>query len=89
MVRVGGLQYTCDPAQKIGHRITDMRLKGNPVEADKRYKVAGWAPVAEGASGEPVWDVVAKYLRAKKVIRPVKVNSPRLIGTAGNPGIAP
>ena len=88
MVRVGGLQYTCDPAQKIGSRITDMRLGGKPLEADKRYKVAGWAPVAEGASGEPVWDVVAKYLRAKKVIRPVMPNQPRLIGMTGNPGIA-
>jgi len=27
------------------------------VEADKSYKVAGWAPVAEGASGAPIWDV--------------------------------
>jgi hypothetical protein len=26
-------------------------------------KVASWAPVAEGASGEPVWDVVVNYLR--------------------------
>ena len=88
MVRVGGMQYTCDPAQKIGSRISNMTLKGKPIEADKKYKVVSWAPVAEGASGEPVWDVVTQYLRDKKVIRPPTLNRPRLIGVKGNPGIA-
>jgi sulfur-oxidizing protein SoxB len=50
--------------------------------------VASWAPVAEGASGEPVWEVVARYLRAKKVIRPVRPNRPALAGVQGNPGLA-
>jgi hypothetical protein len=27
-----------------------MRLKGKPIEADKTYKVAGWAPVADHAA---------------------------------------
>ncbi|MCX7156945.1 MAG: thiosulfohydrolase SoxB [Rhodocyclales bacterium] len=88
MVRVGGLQYACAPDAKMGSRITEMRLKGKALEADKKYKVAGWAPVAEGAKGEPVWDVVARYLRDKKTITPRKLNQPRLIGTKGNPGIA-
>jgi sulfur-oxidizing protein SoxB len=88
MVRVGGLQYTCAPDAKMGSRITDMRLNGKIVEADKKYKVAGWAPVAEGAKGEPVWDVVARYLRDKKTIAPRKLNQPRLLGMKGNPGVA-
>jgi sulfur-oxidizing protein SoxB len=88
MVRVGGLQYTCEPDAKMGGRITDMRLNGKPLEAGKKYKVAGWAPVAEGAMGEPVWDVVARYLRDKKTITSRKLNQPRLIGMKGNPGIA-
>jgi len=88
MVRVGGLQYTCEPNAKMGSRITDMRLGGKPLEAGKKYKVAGWAPVAEGAKGEPVWDVVARYLRDKKTITPRKLNQPRLTGMKGNPGIA-
>jgi sulfur-oxidizing protein SoxB len=88
MVRVGGLQYTCDPNAKIGNRIQDMRLGGKPIDAGKTYKVAGWAPVAEGAKGEPVWDVVARYLRDKKTITPRKLNQPRLVGMKGNPGIA-
>ena len=54
MVRVGGLQYTCSPNAKIGARINNMRLNGKPIDADKLYKVAGWAPVAEGVKGEPI-----------------------------------
>ncbi len=88
MVRVGGLAYTCDPNAKMGSRIQDMRLDGKPIEAGKTYKVAGWAPVAEGASGEPIWDVVAKWLRTKKTVAAPKLNLPKLVGMAGNPGIA-
>ena len=51
MVRVGGLAYTCDPKADSGKRISNMMLKGKAIEADKTYKVAGWAPVAEGANG--------------------------------------
>lgn len=87
MVRVGGMQYTCDPTQKIGSRISGMTLHGRPVEAGKKYKLASWAPVAEGASGEPVWNVVATYLRDQKVIRPPQLNRPRLVGVDNNPGI--
>ena len=88
MVRVGGLAYTCDPNAKMGGRIQDMRLDGKPIEAGKTYKVAGWAPVAEGASGEPIWDVVAKWLRTKKTVAAPKLNLPKLVGMTGNPGLA-
>jgi sulfur-oxidizing protein SoxB len=88
MVRVGGISYTCNLRQGFGKRINNMTLKGKPLDPNKKYKVAGWAPVAEGASGEPVWDVVATYLRDKKVITPRKLNLPRLIGVEGNAGIA-
>nr|HMN57932.1 thiosulfohydrolase SoxB [Ottowia sp.] len=59
MVRVGGLSYACDPLAEMGQRISDMRLKGQPIDPAKTYKVAGWAPVAEDAAkaGNPmVWD---------------------------------
>lgn len=89
MVRVGGIQYTMDPSKKIGNRISQMTLKGKPVDANKTYKVAGWAPVGENVQGEPVWDVVATYLRDKKVIRNVKLNTPKIVGIGkDNPGIA-
>ncbi|MDD5405295.1 MAG: thiosulfohydrolase SoxB [Sulfuricella sp.] len=88
MVRVGGIQYSCDPGQKIGKRISNMTLKGKPLDPARKYKVAGWAPVGEGVTGEPVWEVVATWLRDKKVVTPRKLNTPKLVGVQGNPGIA-
>jgi sulfur-oxidizing protein SoxB len=89
MVRVGGLEYTCTPGETMGRRISDMRLAGKPLDPAKTYKVAGWAPVAEGAKGEPVWDVIGAYLRDRKSIPAPKLNLPRLVGVDVNPGIAP
>jgi sulfur-oxidizing protein SoxB len=80
MVRVGGMSYACDPRADIGKRISDMRLGDRPLQAEKRYKVAGWAPVAEGASGEPVWELAARHLRARRTIAPLKAGAPRLTG---------
>jgi S-sulfosulfanyl-L-cysteine sulfohydrolase len=88
MVRVGGMGYSIAPNERMGSRIQKMTLKGKPIEADKKYKVAGWASVQENVQGEPVWDVVAAHLRSKKVIRGVKINTPTIVGMAGNPGMA-
>jgi sulfur-oxidizing protein SoxB len=91
MVRVGGLQYGCDPKADMGKRIFGMTLGGKPIDPEKTYKVAGWAPVSEGArdaGGEPVWDVVARYLRNQKTIAPRQLNMPKLKGVEGNPGMA-
>jgi len=90
MVRVGGMAYTCDPGAASGKRISNMMLKGQPVEAAKKYKVAGWAPVSESAkgSGAPIWEVVAEYLRDLKTIKPVALNQPTLKGVKNNPGFA-
>ncbi|WP_332751864.1 thiosulfohydrolase SoxB [Hydrogenophaga sp.] len=88
MVRVGGMQYTITPNAAMGQRINNMTIKGKLIEADKTYKVAGWASVQEGVKGEPIWDVVSGYLREKKVIKGVQINTPRIIGMDGNPGLA-
>jgi len=89
MVRIGGMQYVCSPRAKIGQRISKMTLKGKPVDPQRKYKVASWAPVAEGATGEPVWDVVSHYLRARRTIAPPAVNRPTLSGVGDDPGFAP
>ncbi|HTR59767.1 MAG TPA: thiosulfohydrolase SoxB [Casimicrobiaceae bacterium] len=92
MVRVGGLRYTCEPNARMGSRISEFSLNGKPLEADKKYKVVGWAPVSEearAAGGEPIWDVVARHLRGEKTIKARALNVPRLIGVEKNPGIAP
>lgn len=90
MVRVGGMQYTIDPAETAGKRITDMRLKGKPIEANKMYKVAGWAPVSEAARDaktEPIWDVIERHLRDIKVVKAVQLNEPIIKGVSNNPGM--
>jgi sulfur-oxidizing protein SoxB len=90
MVRVGGLEYTCEPNAPMGKRIQDMRLNGNLLDADKVYKVAGWAPVSEAArdkGGEPIWDLVARHLRAEKLVKVGTPNVPKLKGVVGNPGM--
>jgi sulfur-oxidizing protein SoxB len=91
MVRVGGMQYAIDPHASSGKRITRMELRGEPIEADKQYTVAGWAPVSEeakAAGGEPVWDVAARWLRAQKAITPRLPNLPKLEGVRTDPGLA-
>ncbi len=89
MVRVGGMDYAIAPREKIGRRISDLRVGAKPVDAGKRYKVAGWAPVREGVSGEPVWDVLERHLRSLKTVPPLAASRPRLIGVGHNPGIQP
>jgi sulfur-oxidizing protein SoxB len=93
MVRVGRLQYTLAPTEKMGARISDLRLDGKPVDAGKTYKVAGWAPVAEAArtaGGKPVWDLVEAWLKSRPGgrVAPRTIDTPKLLGVDGNPGIA-
>jgi S-sulfosulfanyl-L-cysteine sulfohydrolase len=90
MVRVGGLTYACEPGARMGSRISELALRGKPLDADRKYKVAGWAPVTEearAAGGEPIWDLVARHLRARRIVAARTPETPRLIGVAGNPGI--
>ena len=92
MVRVGGLAYACDPTAEMGKRITDMRLKGELIDPNKTYKVAGWAPVAEDAAkagNTMVWDQVEQWLKARGgKVAPRKLNAPKLTGGLPNPGYA-
>jgi sulfur-oxidizing protein SoxB len=91
MVRTGGLRYTIAPHAAIGSRISDMRLNGKPIEADKTYKVAGWASVnaeaREAAGARPVWEVVEAWLRQQPRVTPRRPNTPTVLGVQGNPGL--
>ena len=90
MVRVGGLTYTIDPAAEMGGRISNMRLNDKLIDADKAYRIAGWAPVSEESKelgGEPIWDVIARHLRETKIIKAVKLNEPEVKGVKNNPGM--
>ena len=89
MVRVGGLQYRIDPRGSMGNRISEMRLQGKLLEAQKTYKVAGWAPVSAAAKevgGEPIWDVIATHLRDIKIVKSIQINEPSIVGISKNPG---
>jgi S-sulfosulfanyl-L-cysteine sulfohydrolase len=87
MVRVGGLTYSCAPAEGLGKRISDLKLdNGRPLAAGKTYKVAGWASV-NPQQGHPVWDVLAKHLRSGKTMTQ-RDSGVTLKGVEDNPGIA-
>lgn len=93
MVRVGGMDYTINPTKKLGERISNAVLdNGHVIEADKTYKVAGWAAVGQAPDGRLMWDVVRDYILAAKssdnVLRLPKINHPTVIGVKDNPGIA-
>ncbi len=87
MVRVGGMAYTCTPAESVGRRISELKLaNGRALSAGKSYRVAGWASV-NPQQGMPVWDVFAKYLRSGKAPDP-RGAGVILKGVDDNPGIA-
>ncbi len=93
MVRVGGMDYTIEPTQAYGKRISNARLdNGNAIDADKTYRVTGWATVNRTPDGRLVWDIVRDYILAKrddnKILRLPKINHPTLVGVGENPGIA-
>jgi sulfur-oxidizing protein SoxB len=88
MVRLGGLTYSCTPAETIGRRISDLKLdNGRSLESGKRYSVAGWASV-NAQQGLPVWEVLAKHLAASGKPLDARSDGITLQGVSGNPGLA-
>jgi len=70
MVRIGGMGYAIDVGKPMGSRISGLtHLKsGNPIDASRKYVVAGWASVNEGTQGPPIWDVVRDHVAATRTI---------------------
>ena len=87
MVRSGGLQYAIAPLAQAGSRISELTLNGKPIDANKTYKVAGWASVQQ-VEGEPIWGVVARWLKAQGRVQGVGANQPEVMGLQNNHGIA-
>jgi sulfur-oxidizing protein SoxB len=85
MVRVGGLHYSIAPTAVAGQRIGNLSLKGRPLEAGKSYTVAGWGSVHR-VEGEPIWEVVARWLRSQKVVGNLTVEQPEVKGLVNNFG---
>jgi len=93
MVRVGGLDYSIEPEQTFGKRITNVVFdNGETIDPVKTYKVSGWASVNNTPDGRLVWDIVRDYILAKRdddmVLNLPRINHPTLIGIGDNPGIA-
>ena len=91
MVRVGGMRYAIDPSATMGKRITRMELGGKPIEAARKYKVAGGrrcptrrARRAASPSGTS-WRAISRRGRRSQ---PRELELPALQGVAGNPGLA-
>ncbi|MBI3527693.1 MAG: thiosulfohydrolase SoxB [Betaproteobacteria bacterium] len=79
MVRTGGLSYTCIPRASIGKRIENLRIDEIPMDADRTYRVAGWASVVETESaGAPVWEPLQDYLIRRGTVNIKSVNIPKL-----------
>lgn len=88
MIRIGGLKYVIDPTADRNKRILSMELNGKPIEAKKKYTVAAWAGLQKDQKGPKIWDVVADYLRNKKVIKMSEINLPKIKNVHNNKGIA-
>lgn len=89
MVRLGGMDYVCDPMEKINSRISNMQLDdGTIIDATKKYKVAGWATVGSQSPGKPIWDIVSEYLKDEKEVKIKKLNQPKLKNVKNNPGFS-
>jgi S-sulfosulfanyl-L-cysteine sulfohydrolase len=82
MVRTGGLGYAIDVSKPIGQRISNMTLlkSGIALEASKDYTVAGWASINQGTEGPPIWDVVAKYITARKTVSAAPADTVKITG---------
>lgn len=93
MVRIGGLDYTIDPS-KDENRLSELRFNntGELLDPEKTYTVSGWASVGAAPEGRLIWDIVRDYiLRARdenQVLQIKRINTPRLLGVADNPGLA-
>ncbi len=69
MLRLGGLTYTIDPRRSMGRRISEIRVNGRPLGAERRYKTVGWATAGPEMAGPPAWEVVAQHLRELKRVK--------------------
>jgi sulfur-oxidizing protein SoxB len=83
MVRVGGVSYTIDVGQSVGHRISDLTFlkTGKPLDPAREYVVSGWASVNESTEGPPIWDVVIEHIRKTRVVAPSESGHVRVVGT--------
>ena len=82
MVRVGGLTYTCHPKNKMGKRISDLRMisSGKTLESNKKYVVGGWGSVNPNVKGPAIYDLLENYISEKKIIKKSNLEAVKIVG---------
>ena len=73
MSRLGGVTYDIRIGAPSGKRITNVKVKGKPLDEKKIYKVSSWGGNLQNAGSNlkdaltrPVYDVTADYIRRQK-----------------------
>ena len=82
MVRVGGLTYTCRPKNKMGNRISNLRIisSDQPLESNKNYVVGGWGSVNQNVKGPPIYNLLENYISEKKIIKNNNLEGVKIVG---------
>ena len=73
------LDFWCGPEMGLGGFETASRKQN--------IAMGSGLPGLAWAGGEPVWEVVARYLRARKTVPPLRPNVPLLKGVGGDRGL--
>jgi len=89
MVRVGGLDYVCDRSPTAGKRISAMTLDdGTPVDAAKKYVVAAGPRSVRSRQASRSGTPWRSTFKSQGTVKIKKLNTPKLVNVAGNPGIS-
>ncbi|MDP2076572.1 MAG: 5'-nucleotidase C-terminal domain-containing protein, partial [Sulfuricurvum sp.] len=75
MSRLGGVTYNIKIGAPAGKRITNIMVKGKPLDDRKVYKVSSWGGNLQNAGTNlndaltrPVYDITAGYIRKQKKV---------------------
>jgi sulfur-oxidizing protein SoxB len=88
MVRTGGLRYRCNPAAARGSRVGEVLVRGRPLIDSGKYPTVSWGLAGTTPpENEPVWTVVADYLKQLGTVRPFAPSGPIVDGVDRNRGL--
>lgn len=72
MSRLGGITYDIKIGAKGGNRISNLKVNGKPIDANRNYVVSAWGGNLQSAGSnlreakiKPVYDVTADYIKRK------------------------
>jgi sulfur-oxidizing protein SoxB len=82
MVRVGGLSYKCHPKNKIGNRISNLRIISSDMllESNQKYVVGGWGSVNQNVKGPAIYNLLENFILEKKVIKVSSIETVKIVG---------